>query len=263
MEWIGHLGMAMFLFVAEFVYSVVQQASVDLDLTPAQDLDPVLEPIWAQGSLDTTNPLDLVFPSDEAILEELTSPDKPWVDLHHRSYFFPELRRIEAGEFVSTVNGNRSCPINPLAMHAVYVEGNMASIIEMIPIDISRTPGIVENVFFGADCSPKEIQIYTDLFKESCDVFSCSYKEMSRIDPRIVKHEITTYPDTKSIWQKICSVNPRKVAEIKVDVEKLLKSGFIFLVQMTEWVSNPVLVNKKQGVIRVCMDLCDLKKAII
>jgi hypothetical protein len=47
----------------------------------------------------------------------------------------------------------------------------METITEMIPIDISRTPGIVENVFVRADCSPEEIQIYTDLFKEFCDVF--------------------------------------------------------------------------------------------
>jgi hypothetical protein len=36
---------------------------------------------------------------------------------------------------------------------------------KMIPIDISRIPGIMENIFVGADCSPEEIQIYTDLFK--------------------------------------------------------------------------------------------------
>jgi hypothetical protein len=46
------------------------------------------------------------------------------------------------------------------------LKGNMETITEMIPIDISRTPGIMENVFVGADCSPEEIQIYTDLFKE-------------------------------------------------------------------------------------------------
>ena len=64
-----------------------------------------------------------------------------------------------------TMNGDKSCPINPLAMHAVYIEGNMESIVEMIPIDISRTHGIMENVFIGANCSLEEIQIYTNLFK--------------------------------------------------------------------------------------------------
>jgi hypothetical protein len=117
MEGVGHLGMAMPLSVVEVVYSVVQQASTNPDLAPPQELDPVLEPIWAQDSLATQDPLDLVFPSDEVILEAMTGPDRPWDDLHHRSYFLPELRRIEAGEFVMTMNGDIPCPINPLAMH--------------------------------------------------------------------------------------------------------------------------------------------------
>jgi hypothetical protein len=110
--------------------------------------------------------LDLVFPFDEVILEAMTGPDRPWDDLHHKSYFLPELKRIEAGEFITTMNGDAPCLVNPLATHKIYAEGNMESIAETIPIDISRTPGIVENIFVGADCSPEEIQIYTELFKE-------------------------------------------------------------------------------------------------
>ena len=97
------------------------------------------------------------MPSDEAIIEAITSPDRPWDDLHHRSYFLPELRRIEAGEFTLTMNGDKSCPINPLSMHTVYVKGNMVKIAKIIPIDIYRTPGVVENVFVRADLSPEEI----------------------------------------------------------------------------------------------------------
>jgi hypothetical protein len=52
----------------------------------------VLKPIWAQGSLADTDSLDIVLPSGKVIIEEMTSPDKPWDDLHHRSYFLPELR---------------------------------------------------------------------------------------------------------------------------------------------------------------------------
>jgi hypothetical protein len=62
------------------------------------------------------------------ILEAFTFLDKSWDDLHHRSYFLPKLIRIEAGEFVLTMTGDGSCPVNPLATHAVYVESNMVSI---------------------------------------------------------------------------------------------------------------------------------------
>jgi hypothetical protein len=64
-----------------------------------------------------------------------------------------------------TMTGDQSCPINLLATHKIYAEGNMETITETIPINISRNPGIVENVFVRANCSPKEIQIYIDLFK--------------------------------------------------------------------------------------------------
>ena len=83
---------------------------------------------------------------------------------------------------------------------------------------------------------------------------------MPGIDPRIVKHEITTYPDAKPFWYKISLVNPQKETTIKDELEKLLKAGFIYPIQLIQWVSNPILVNKKQGMIRVCTDLCDLNK---
>jgi hypothetical protein len=97
MDGIGHLGMSMPLSTAEVAYSLVQQASTNTDPTPTQEFDPLLEPIWAQGSLAHIDSLDLVLPTDEAIIKAMTSPNKPREDLHHRSYFVPDLSQIEAG----------------------------------------------------------------------------------------------------------------------------------------------------------------------
>jgi hypothetical protein len=170
MDGTGHLSMSMPLSAAKVAYSLVQQSSANTDPTPAQEFDPLLEPIWAQGSLADTDSLDLVLPSDEAVIEVMTIPDKPWDDLRHRSYFLPELRRIKAREFTLTMTRDRSCPINPLTTHKIYAEGNMETIAETIPINISRTPGVIDNVFVGAYCSPEE---------------------MPGIDPQRVDHELT------------------------------------------------------------------------
>jgi hypothetical protein len=59
----------------------------------------------------------------------------------------------------------------------------MASIYPTVQINISRTPGKIENVSIGADCSPEETLIYTNLFKEFQDVLIWSYEEMLGIDP--------------------------------------------------------------------------------
>jgi hypothetical protein len=203
MDEVGHPGMSMPLSTTEVAYSLVQQTLANPDSTPAQELDPLLEPIWAQGSLANIDSLDLVFPSDEAVIETMTSPDKPWEDLHHISYFLPELSQIEAGEFTVTMTGDQLCPINLLATHEIYAEGNMETIVETTPIKISQNPGIMENVFVGADFSPEEIQIYTNLFKEFCNVFAWSYEEIPGINPKIVEHEITTYPASKHVQQKL------------------------------------------------------------
>ena len=42
---------------------------------------------------------------------------------------------------------------------------NMVNISSTIPINISRDPGRIENVYYGAECSHAEIQEYTELFK--------------------------------------------------------------------------------------------------
>ena len=110
------------------------------------------------------------MPSDEVVIEAMTSTDKPWDNLHHRSYFLPKLSRIEAGEFTVTMTRDRSCHTNPLATHKIYAEGNMETISEMIPIKISRTPGVIDNVFIGAYSSPEE---------------------MRGIDPQRVYHKLT------------------------------------------------------------------------
>ena len=81
------------------------------------------------------------------------------------------------------MNGDNSSPINALDTHGVYVKGNMESITTMIPIDISKTPSVMENVFIKANFSLEEIRTYTELFKELYDIFSWSYGEMPCIDP--------------------------------------------------------------------------------
>ena len=128
----------------------------------------------------------------------------------------------------------------------------MANISVTISINISVNLDIVENVHIGANCSSKEIAIYTTLFKEFCDMFTQSYEEMPGIDPSIVEHEIRTYPDAKLVRQNIGPVNPHKEEIIKAEVENLLKDGFIYPISLMEWVSNPVSIDKKQGTIRVC-----------
>jgi hypothetical protein len=83
---------------------------------------------------------------------------------------------------------------------------------------------------------------------------------MPHIDPYIIVHDIKTNPDARPIWQRLRPMHPRKAAAIKIVVEKILKATFIYPVALTDRVSNLVLVNKKQGTIRVCVYYRDINK---
>jgi hypothetical protein len=163
-----HAGMAMPLSTVEIVYQVVLDSSADPDpvTSPTDEEDPVLRPVWATSLSCSHDFLDETFPSDEAILEAMNGSERPWDDMHHRSYFLPSLERIEQDDFRSTLSEIVGHAVVPLDTHNIYAEGNMASISPTVSIDISRTPGKIENVNIGVDCSPEEILIYTKLFKE-------------------------------------------------------------------------------------------------
>ena len=137
----------------------------------------------------------------------------------------------------------------------------MGNITQTQPINISVKPGIVEHIHIGVTCTPEEVQLYTALFREFRDVFAWSYEEMPGIDPNIVVLKIPTYPVAKPVRQRLRPMHPRKAAAIKAEVEKLLKASFIYPIPLTDWVSNILPVNKKQGTIRVCVDYRDINRA--
>jgi hypothetical protein len=148
-----HVGMAMPLSIAEIAYQVVLDSFVDPDpvTSPMDEEDPFLRPVWATSLSCSHDCLDETLSSDEAIIETMNGYDKPWDDMHHRSYFIPDLERIEQDDFRFFFSEIVSHVVVPLDTHDIYAEGIMACISPTITIDISHTPDKVENVNIGAD----------------------------------------------------------------------------------------------------------------
>ena len=130
----------------------------------------------------------------------MSGVEPPWEELHHRSYFLPELDRLEREDFREVLSERISSPMVPLSSPGAMADGNMANISSTIPISISHDPGRIENVYIGAECSHAKIQ---------------EYDEMPSINPRIVKHEIKTYPNAKPVRQRLCAVNPTKHPQLR------------------------------------------------
>ena len=149
---------------------IAYQANLDQVAKPSpsssrtEEEDPYVLPTWAVESSYAHDFLDDVFPSDEAIIESMLGVEPPWEDLHHRSYFLPKLNHMEHEEYREILSEKIGSPVVPLSSSSQMADGNMENLSPTIPINISRDPKKVENVYIGVDCSPDEIKEYTELF---------------------------------------------------------------------------------------------------
>ena len=66
---------------------------------------------------------------------------------------------------------------------------------------------------------------------------------------------------SKLVKQRLCRFDEGKRRTIDEEIAKLLAAGFIKEVYHPEWLANPVLVKKKSGKWRMCVDYTGLNKA--
>nr|XP_034909787.1 uncharacterized protein LOC118045297 [Populus alba] len=134
------------------------------------------------------------------------------------------------------------------------------------------TKTFVRRLVEGCDQSKKELKIGTlitlkqttelsALLHEYSDVFTWSYKDKPGLNTNIVVHKIPLEEGCKPVKQKLRRAHPDTWIKVKAELEKQWNAGFLEVVTYSQWVSNIVVVPKKEGKIRVCVDFRDLNKA--
>ena len=84
---------------------------------------------------------------------------------------------------------------------------------------------------------------------------------MPGLDPNLFMHHLSIAPGVKPVKQKLCKMHPYVALLVKVELEKLLKVGFIWAIDYAEWISNIVPISKHDKSIRVCTNFWDLNLA--
>ena len=102
-----------------------------------------------------------------------------------------------------------------------------------------------------------------ELCREYKEVFVWTYRNMPGLDPSIITHKIPIKGGYHPIWQKLRRMQPDVQDKVKQEVMKLLEANFIRVADYPEWVANIVLVPKKEGKNRICVDYRDLNKAYL
>ena len=83
---------------------------------------------------------------------------------------------------------------------------------------------------------------------------------MTGIDPAIAVHRLQVYPDHPPIKQKRRKIAPERNRAVNDEIHKLLDIGSVREVHYPDWLANVVVVRKKNGKWRVCIDFTDLSR---
>jgi len=84
---------------------------------------------------------------------------------------------------------------------------------------------------------------------------------MTGIDPAIAVHRLQVDPDHPPVKQKRRKIAPERNRAVNEEIQKLLDIGSVREVHYPDWLANVVVVRKKNGKWRVCIDFTDLNKA--
>jgi hypothetical protein len=130
---------------------------------------------------------------------------------------------------------------------------------------------VVHEHNIGGESQPKLINLsseltadqkskYCSVLKEFSDVFAWKYSDLKTYDPDIIQHKIPLEKDTIPFKQKLRPISPLLLPVIEREIKKLLDAKIIIPLRYSKWIANLVIVRKKNGEVRLCVDFRNLNR---
>ncbi|XP_057501720.1 uncharacterized protein LOC130785552 [Actinidia eriantha] len=113
----------------------------------------------------------------------------------------------------------------------------------------------------GSDLNECERIELIQLLKANIEAFAWTPYEMLGIDPTFIRHELNVQSNFRPVKQRGKRSALEHVDAVIEEVEKLREVNIIVEVIYPSWLSNTVVVKKKTGKWRVCVDFTNLNRA--
>ena len=96
--------------------------------------------------------------------------------------------------------------------------------------------------------------------RDNNDIFAWSTEDLWGVERSIIEHILDMDKNHPPIKQKLHKMSKERKQVAKAEVQRLLDAVVILTVKYPMWLSNVVLVKKKNGKWRMCVDFMSLNK---
>jgi hypothetical protein len=103
--------------------------------------------------------------------------------------------------------------------------------------------------------------VLVDFLRANADIFAWSPSYMPGIPREVAEHFLDILHHSRVVQQWLRHFDEERRQAIGAELRKLLEARFIKEVFHPTWLANPVLVKKKNGKWRMCVDYTCLNKA--
>ncbi|XP_075640353.1 uncharacterized protein LOC142612114 [Castanea sativa] len=123
--------------------------------------------------------------------------------------------------------------------------------------------GVDKEKYFqvGSKLPIQEIEELVQFLRDNIDVFAWTTYDVPGINPEVICHHLNINPHATPRQQPPRRASQEHAEAVKEEVGKLKQAGAIKEIFYPEWLANTVVVKKKNGKWRVCVDFTDLNKA--
>jgi hypothetical protein len=122
------------------------------------------------------------------------------------------------------------------------------------------TDVLSRTVMIGTEVSKEEEDKLLQFLRHNQDVFAWSKSDLTGVHRSIIEHALNTDPKVRPKLQQQRPMSNDRVKSAEAEVQKLLDTRIIREVQYPVWVANVVMVLKKNGNMRMCIDFTELNK---
>jgi hypothetical protein len=127
-----------------------------------------------------------------------------------------------------------------------------------VPLD-QATPK--QTVIISEDLTSHDEERLLCCLSKNKDVFTWSALDLVGVSRSIIEHSLGIDPSVRTKKQRLCKMSDEKTEAAKGEVHRLLEANFIEPVAYPTWLANIVMVQKKSGKWRMCIDFTSLNKA--